>query len=171
MQRVGVLREPALGAVADLARKVLDDEGLLLREPVALGAAGAGGELGRGDDLRLAVAESSASVILTSVRVGQPRVLGERVEDGGRRLARDDLDALGVVLPLDARPDDALGRVDLLLGLEERDRKVLVQLLVGEVDEELLERVLLEVLEAVDVEDAEEVVLGRASPSSRAASR
>jgi hypothetical protein len=37
---------------------------------------------------------------------------------------------------------------------------VLVQLLVGEVDEELLERVALKVLEAVDVEDADEA-LGR----------
>ena len=52
-----------------------------------------------------------------------------------------------VVLPLDARPEDALGGVDLLLRLEEADREVLVELLVGEVDEELLEGVLIKVLD------------------------
>ena len=61
MQVVGVLREPALGTIAHLTRKVLDDEGLLLREAVALGAPGAGGELGRRDDLRLAVRSRGAT--------------------------------------------------------------------------------------------------------------
>ena len=66
-----------------------------------------------------------------------------------------------VVLPLDARPEDALGGVDLLLRLEEADREVLVELLVGEVDEELLEGVLIKVLEAVNVEDAQEAKVRR----------
>ena len=46
--------------------------------------------------------------------------------------------------------------ISLLLGSEERDREVVVELLVREVNEELLERILLKVLKAVDVEDAEE---------------
>ena len=59
-------------------------------------------------------------------------MLGERVEDRERPLAGDHLEALRVVVPLDAGPQDALARVDLLLGLEQRHRKVLVELLVGE---------------------------------------
>ena len=48
--------------------------------------------------------------------LGQPRVLGERVEDGGGRLAGYHREALGVVLPLNHGADDALARVDLLGG-------------------------------------------------------
>mmetsp|Transcript_38331 Transcript_38331/g.84240 ORF Transcript_38331/g.84240 Transcript_38331/m.84240 type:complete len:314 (-) Transcript_38331:767-1708(-) len=88
-------------------------------------------------------------------------MLGELVENGMRRLARDHLEALAVVLPLDTRPDDALARVDFLLGLEERDGEVLVELLVGEIDEELFERILLKVFEAINVENAENARVGR----------
>ena len=48
--------------------------------------------------------------------LGQPRVLGERVKDGGGRLAGYHREALGIVLPLDHGADDALARVDLLGG-------------------------------------------------------
>jgi hypothetical protein len=51
---------------------------------------------------------------------------------------------------------DALAPVDVLLLLEGVRVEVLLQLLVAEVDAQLLERVLLEDLEAEDVEDADE---------------
>eukprot|EP00965_Chrysotila_dentata_P179796 5936337-Pleurochrysis_carterae.AAC.2 len=54
-----------------------------------------------------------------------------------------------------------IGRVCFLLGLEERDGEVLVELLVGEIDEELFERILLKVFEAINVENAENARVGR----------
>ena len=49
---------------------------------------------------------------------------------------------------------DPLGLVQLLLHLEDVEVEVLLQLLVGEVDQQLLEAIVLEDLEAEDVEDA-----------------
>ena len=73
--------------------------------------------------------------------------LRHRVEQVEHRLVVDVLDVLEL---------DALRRVEALLRLEGRHREVALQLLVGEVDAELLERVGLEDLEAEDVEDADE---------------
>ena len=53
----------------------------------------------------------------------------------------DEVDAWLVVLVLDLDPADALLGVDLLLHLEDELEEELVQLLVGEVDAQLLERV------------------------------
>jgi hypothetical protein len=61
-----------------------------------------------------------------------------------------------VVLVLDLAPPQAFELVDLLLLLEDLDVEVLLDLLVGEVDAELLEAVLLEDLEAGDVQDADD---------------
>ena len=49
---------------------------------------------------------------------------------------------------------DPLGLVQLLLHLEDVEVEVLLQLLVGEVDQQLLEAIVLKDLEAEDVEDA-----------------
>ena len=50
--------------------------------------------------------------------------------------------------------------ITLLLGAEERDREVVVELLVSKVNKQLLERILLKVLKTVNVEDAEEASRG-----------
>ena len=69
----------------------------------------------------------------------------------------DEVDAALVVLVLDGRPVHLLVGVRLLLGLEDEAEEELLQLLVGEVDRELLERVVrAEELEAEDVEQADE---------------
>ena len=66
------------------------------------------------------------------------------------------LDARLVVGLVDRVPTDGFADVNLLLGLEDRRVEVGLQPLVGEVDAELLERVRLELLEAEDVEHADE---------------
>lgn len=65
-----------------------------------------------------------------------------------------------VVEVLHRDPLDALPAVLVLLGLQRQLDEQLLQLLVAEVDAELLEAVLLEDLEAVDVQDAHHVALG-----------
>ena len=66
-----------------------------------------------------------------------------------------------VVLELDVLPGDPLLDVQLLLRLKHAREEELLQLLVGEVDAELLEGVVLEVLKAEDVEQTDIRQLGR----------
>ena len=66
-----------------------------------------------------------------------------------------------VVREVDKVPRDLLALVLLLLEVEDVVVELLLHLLVGVVDHELFERVLLEHLEAEDVEDADERVVRR----------
>ncbi|GIX62627.1 DHHA2 domain-containing protein, putative [Babesia caballi] len=68
--------------------------------------------------------------------------------------ALEELDAVGVVGEVEGVPGDALGGVELLLAAEDEVVEEVLQRLVGEVDAELLEGVVLEALEAEDVQDA-----------------
>ena len=89
--------------------------------------------------------------------LGQAAHLVEEVQQAGRAAAlllRDEPDAAAVVGPRDGAPADALERVELLLRSEDVRVEGRVQPLVGEVDEQLLEAVGGEGLEAEDVEDA-----------------
>ncbi len=72
------------------------------------------------------------------------------------QLALDELNTRLVVIELNEGPPDLLAHVLLLLQLEHMLAELLLQLLVGVVDAELLEAVLAERLEAVDVEHAYE---------------
>lgn len=74
----------------------------------------------------------------------------ERNETSRRALNK--IDAGHVVLKLDVAPGDCLLLVLLLLGPKHVLVELLVKLLVGIVDAELLERVLLKHLEPIDVE-------------------
>ena len=95
----------------------------------------------------------------------QPALLVEQREEADRRRRRaagarrrigEHLDARLVVGLVDRVPPNRFADVNLLLGLEDRRVEVCLQPLVGEVDAELLERVHLELLEAEDVEHADE---------------
>jgi len=85
-------------------------------------------------------------------------VLDDEIRDAEdarrRRLGLDQVAHDLVIEKADVRPADALLSVLLLLGLQRQLDEDLLQLLVHIVDTELLEAVLLEDLEAVDVQDA-----------------
>ena len=88
---------------------------------------------------------------------GHVALLREQLEDAARRLL-DELDAGRVIGEGDVRKLDLFGQVQLLLQSEDVVIEEAVQLLVGVVDAQLLERVAAEVFEAEDVEDAEEAL-------------
>ena len=122
----------------------------------ALGRQGAAGGLAGGLAGRLAGASGRG----VWQGCGGGGVAGGELRRTRRRLL-DEIDGALVVAVLDARPGQLLLGVERLLGLEDEDQEELLQLLVGKVDAELLERVDLEELEAVDVEEAdEEAVVG-----------
>ena len=75
-----------------------------------------------------------------------------------KRAQRDEVQRLLVVHELDVVPIDGLQVVLLLLQLEDVLHEELLQVLVGKVDAELLERVGIEVLEAEYVENADGAV-------------
>ena len=152
VQRVVVLLAEALAKVADVAREVAHHEGL--RVVVLL--------VPRGARLHEEVVAAVRLVDgLAEVLVARVWLLARLVEDAhdACRALLDEVDAALVVLVLDARPRDALLLVQVLLRLEDELEEELLQLLVGKVDAELLEGVDRERLEAVDVEQPDE--LGR----------
>ena len=69
--------------------------------------------------------------------------------------ALDELEAISIVAPLYAHVREALGGVLELVDLEDDLVEEVLQLLVGVVDEQLLEAVGLELLEAEHVEQAD----------------
>src|SRR4051812_37000854 len=87
---------------------------------------------------------------------GQSRLFVKQRQD--TQLAFDEVDTWLVVGEIDESPVDLLADVLFLLELEDMLVELLLQLLVGIVDAELLERVLGEVLEAVNIEDTDEGV-------------
>eukprot|EP00982_Pelagococcus_subviridis_P004358 29141-Pelagococcus_subviridis.AAC.3 len=87
------------------------------------------------------------------VRRFRERALLVQEAQDAHRSALDDVDARLIVLKVNLRPVDALALVLLLLELKHVLVELLLQALVRVVDAQLLERVLLEVLEAVDVEN------------------
>ena len=66
-----------------------------------------------------------------------------------------------VVLKVDVRPVDALLLIHALLARKHVGVELLLQLFIREVDAELLEAVLLEALEAVDVQNADASLVWR----------
>mmetsp|Transcript_18602 Transcript_18602/g.62642 ORF Transcript_18602/g.62642 Transcript_18602/m.62642 type:complete len:210 (-) Transcript_18602:1064-1693(-) len=157
MQRVVVLLDEAAARVDDVARKVAHAEALV------------GAEVAPAREPRLdeeVVARVRRRRRLAEALVSCVRPLARLVEQPQQARGRllDERDALRVVLVLDVRPTHALGRVQLLLRLEDELEKELLQLLVCKVDAELLERVCLEGLEAVDVQQSDEGRRRRLAP-------
>mmetsp|Transcript_117351 Transcript_117351/g.328467 ORF Transcript_117351/g.328467 Transcript_117351/m.328467 type:complete len:590 (-) Transcript_117351:1125-2894(-) len=157
-QPVVVLVQPAGGLVLDLPGVVLDDEAFVERRAgSALPPAAAHFQLlqdvfAHGVLVRLVqdlLAEAPVRRLAHAIHQVLA-VLVERLEDlpdGGEHRRR--------VGQRQAGPRQALALVQLLLSTEYVLDEVLLEPLVREVDAELLEGVVLQVLEAVDVEDAD----------------
>ena len=155
LHRLRILREELGHVVPDVACKVAHDEGALLAHAVAAEHE----ELARRVLLVHLEAEGRRRRVDAAARV-------ERLEDaGGRQL--EHLEAARIVAVLDSGHRDALEGDNLLLRLEHGVDEELVQLLVGKVDAQLLERVGRNVLEAEDVEQVHEDRPGR--PAARRA--
>mmetsp|Transcript_6645 Transcript_6645/g.16124 ORF Transcript_6645/g.16124 Transcript_6645/m.16124 type:complete len:339 (-) Transcript_6645:610-1626(-) len=152
MQGVVVLLPEAVRGVRHQPRVVPNDKAFVLEQATPLGR------------LREQPARDRALMRLKDLlrerlvgAFGQAALLVEESEhaDGGR-LGREHFDALLIVGLRDGVPSNRLAQIDLLLLAEDLRVEVRLQLLVGEVDAELLERVDLELLEAKNVEDANE---------------
>ena len=111
---------------------------------------------------QICAAERSVTVEFGEEKTHERRVGGARlqalvVEEAKQRerLALEERDDGRVVGVLDARDIDPFAGVLLLHEADRRRREVRLQLLVGEVDQQLLERVGLEDLRAKDVEEAD----------------
>ena len=146
MERVGVLRNEELRVVRHEAGVVRDRERRArpLRAP-----------LGHRERRGLLLLVLQFLDVRLCIAFLQPRLLVEQGEDADV-FRLEELEHGGVVGEVDALPRHALGLVLELLLAEDVCVELLLELLVGEVDAELLERVRLEVLEAEDVEDADE---------------
>ena len=99
----------------------------------------------------------NAIELLAKRLLGRIRRLALRVEKAQqpvRRLLKQ-LDARLIVRELNVLPGHAFFHVQLLLRLENAREEELLQFFVGEVDAQLLERVMLKVLEAKDVEQTD----------------
>lgn len=116
--------------------------------------------------LKLRVGDAAEALDERAVGGGWVGVRGgagvvEGSKDAWRALLLDQVAYDLVVEVLDRRPLDLLAHVLLLLRLERELNKDLLELFVDIVDAELLERVRVEDLEAVDVEHANDVVRRR----------
>ncbi|KAI3483202.1 hypothetical protein L1887_53982 [Cichorium endivia] len=151
--RVLVLLDKAGAGVLDVERVVADGEAGLAEARLLEGVL----ELGSLVHLRVELLDEGL------VGAGrQPGLLVEEREDA--ELALDHVDAGLVVGEVDKGPRDLLLEVLFLLELEDVVVELVLEALVGVVDAELLVRVDLESLEAVDIEDADHGLarLGRA---------
>jgi hypothetical protein len=149
--KVAVLVQQRVRGVAHLARVVVHHEGVLLaaRRPEARVARQLGAQRVR----QVLVRGARQAAGLVDEREHARAVGG--AAGAGRLGALEQLEHVLVVHKVDVAPGDALRRVLGLLALEHVRVEGLLQLLVGQVDAELLERVGVEALEAVDVEDAD----------------
>mmetsp|Transcript_39366 Transcript_39366/g.130310 ORF Transcript_39366/g.130310 Transcript_39366/m.130310 type:complete len:332 (-) Transcript_39366:717-1712(-) len=114
------------------------------------------GELGGADGVLL-VEEGAESRVLAAV--AEPALLVQQGEHSVRQVLDGGHDR-AVVGHLDGRPLDLLRLVVRLLVVEDGVEEEALQLLVGQVDEQLLERVGAEDLEAEDVEEADRAPIG-----------
>mmetsp|Transcript_49202 Transcript_49202/g.155764 ORF Transcript_49202/g.155764 Transcript_49202/m.155764 type:complete len:592 (+) Transcript_49202:1942-3717(+) len=149
VERVLVLVEPGAGAVVDQAGKVVDAEAVLWADA-----------LHAHDDAALSVLRHHLLGEALVRALWQDALLGEEAEEA--RLWRlERLDEVGVVAVRDVCHVDALLLVRLHGLGEDGLGEERLQLLVGKVDAQLLHRVLLEDLEAKDVDDTDDILDGR----------
>ena len=147
-ERAVVLRKEPFDAVRDLPGVVQDAERVLESARVGLREEGVA---------RMRRVESLGELGVR--RLGQPTHLVQQVKQPGRHaalLVRNEGDAARIVGPRDRAPRDTLGDVELLLRREDVQVERGLQLLIRKVDEELLERIRRERLEAEDIEQADE---------------
>ena len=142
---VPVLLDEAFRLVRDVDGVVADGEGGLAEAWLLVEGVLVGGEV---------VVQLGDELVVRAHR--QARFLVEQRQHA--HLAFDQVDAGLVVGEVDELPVDLLAEVLLLFELEDVLVELLLQLLVGEVDAELFEGILGKVLEAVDVEHADEGV-------------